>query len=132
MADRPGRLEGKVCVITGAASGIGAETARLFMSEGGTVVGVDLAQGSDGDLAIVADVTQPDQVEAMYARTKDEFGRIDVLFNNAGINPTGGHLDPEYVGRGLPEGPGRQSPQRLPLLQVRDPAPAGERDAAAR
>jgi len=87
MAERPGRLEGKVCVITGAASGIGAETARLFMSEGGIVVGVDLAEGSEGDLAIVADVTDPEQVEAMYARTKDEFGRIDVLFNNAGINP---------------------------------------------
>jgi len=85
--ERPGRLEGKVCVITGAASGIGAETARLFMDEGAKVVGVDLAEGSEGHLPIVADVTEPDQVEGMYAQTREEFGRIDVLFNNAGINP---------------------------------------------
>ncbi len=82
-----GRLDGKVCVITGAASGIGAESARLFGEEGAVVVGVDLEADSAGDLAIAADVTDEDQVEAMYATTKEQFGRIDVLFNNAGINP---------------------------------------------
>ena len=82
-----GRLDGKVCVITGAASGIGAESARLFGEEGAIVVGVDLAEDSVGDLAIAADVTDEDQVEAMYATTHEQFGRIDVLFNNAGINP---------------------------------------------
>jgi NAD(P)-dependent dehydrogenase (short-subunit alcohol dehydrogenase family) len=82
-----GRLDGKVCVITGAASGIGAETARRFMDEGATVVGVDLSPDGEGDLALQADVTDADQVEGMYARTVDEFGRIDVLFNNAGISP---------------------------------------------
>lgn len=82
-----GRLDGKVCVITGAASGIGAETARLFGEEGARVVGVDLNPGSVGDLAIEADVTDEQQVAGMYERTKSEFGRIDVLFNNAGINP---------------------------------------------
>ena len=55
-----GRLEGKVCVITGTASGIGAETARLFESEGAQVVGVDLSPDAVGDLAIQADVTKPD------------------------------------------------------------------------
>jgi NAD(P)-dependent dehydrogenase (short-subunit alcohol dehydrogenase family) len=85
--ERPGRLEGKVCVITGAASGIGAEAARLFMAEGARVVGVDISEGSEGHLPIVADVTEPDQVERVYAQTREEFGRIDVLFNNAGINP---------------------------------------------
>jgi len=81
------RLDEKVCVVTGAASGIGAESARLFSTEGATVVGVDLADGAVGDLAIQADVTDREQVQAMYTRTREEFGRIDVLFNNAGISP---------------------------------------------
>jgi NAD(P)-dependent dehydrogenase (short-subunit alcohol dehydrogenase family) len=81
------RLEGKVCVITGAASGIGAESARLFDEEGATVVGVDVASGAAGALALEADITDERQVIDMYARVKDELGRIDVLFNNAGINP---------------------------------------------
>ena len=83
-----GRLEGKVCVITGAASGIGAETARLFGEEGARVVGVDLEPGAVGELAIEADVTDEGQVREMYRRAREELGGIDVLFNNAGINPT--------------------------------------------
>jgi NAD(P)-dependent dehydrogenase (short-subunit alcohol dehydrogenase family) len=82
-----GRLEGKVCVITGAASGIGAETARLFEEEGATVVGADLSAESFGSLQLQVDVSDEDQVRGMYARTRQELGRIDVLFNNAGINP---------------------------------------------
>ena len=84
----PGRLEGKVCVITGTASGIGAETARLFRQEGAKVVGVDISPGAEGDLVLEADVTDEAQVRAIYERAKKELGRIDVLFNNAGINPT--------------------------------------------
>ena len=84
----PGRLEGKVCVITGTASGIGAEAARLFAREGAKVVGVDLAAGAEGELAIQADVTDEQQVRDMYAQARSHFGRIDVLWNNAGINPT--------------------------------------------
>ena len=83
-----GRLDGKVCVITGAASGIGAESARLFASEGARVVGVDLSEDAEGELTIQADVSDEDQVRDMYAKAADEMGRIDVLFNNAGINPT--------------------------------------------
>jgi len=82
-----GRLNGKVCVITGAASGIGAESARLFAEEGATVVGVDLSPDSEGALALEADVTDEAQVRGAYSRVREEFGRIDVLFNNAGINP---------------------------------------------
>jgi NAD(P)-dependent dehydrogenase (short-subunit alcohol dehydrogenase family) len=82
------RLEGKVCVITGAASGIGAESARLFTREGARVAGVDIDAGAEGELAVQADVTDEQQVREMYARVADELGRIDVLFNNAGINPT--------------------------------------------
>jgi NAD(P)-dependent dehydrogenase (short-subunit alcohol dehydrogenase family) len=82
-----GRLDGKVAVITGTASGIGAATARLFRAEGATVVGVDLRESPDVDTAIVADVTDEQQVKDLYARARDEHGRIDVLFNNAGISP---------------------------------------------
>ena len=82
-----GRLDGKVCVITGAASGIGAESARVFAEEGARVVGVDLEESDAAGLSIVADVTDEDQVSALYERVRDELGRVDVLFNNAGINP---------------------------------------------
>jgi NAD(P)-dependent dehydrogenase (short-subunit alcohol dehydrogenase family) len=82
-----GRLEGKVCVITGAASGIGAEAARLFADEGARVAGVDLSAGAEGELAIEADVTDEDQVRGMYERAEAELGGLDVLFNNAGISP---------------------------------------------
>ncbi len=82
-----GRLEGKVCVITGTASGIGRESAELFMSEGARVAGVDVSENAAGDLSIRADVTDEEQVRDLYARVRDEFGRVDVLFNNAGISP---------------------------------------------
>ena len=83
----PARLDGKVCVITGAASGIGAEAARLFTAEGARVVGVDLEPGAVGELALQADVADEEQVRGVYARAREELGRIDVLFNNAGISP---------------------------------------------
>jgi NAD(P)-dependent dehydrogenase (short-subunit alcohol dehydrogenase family) len=82
------RLAGKVCVITGAASGIGAETAALFRSEGATVVGVDLRDDFAGvDLALACDVADEDAVRDMYARAREACGKLDVLFNNAGISP---------------------------------------------
>jgi NAD(P)-dependent dehydrogenase (short-subunit alcohol dehydrogenase family) len=82
-----GRLDGKVCVITGAAGGIGAATAEAFAREGARVVGVDLRDNSPGDLALAVDVTDEDAVRDMYTRVRDELGRVDVLFNNAGISP---------------------------------------------
>jgi NAD(P)-dependent dehydrogenase (short-subunit alcohol dehydrogenase family) len=82
-----GRLDGKVCVITGAASGIGATSARAFAEEGARVVGVDVSPDSEGELALEVDVTDEAQVRDAYARVRQELGRIDVLFNNAGINP---------------------------------------------
>ena len=83
----PGRLEGKVCVVTGAASGIGAETARLFGQEGAIVVGTDLSPESEGEFTLVVDVADEEQVKDMYTQVREKYGRIDVLFNNAGINP---------------------------------------------
>jgi NAD(P)-dependent dehydrogenase (short-subunit alcohol dehydrogenase family) len=82
------RLEGKVCVITGAAGGIGTATAAAFKAEGATVVGVDLREEIEGvDLALACDVADEEAVRGMYARARGEFGRVDVLFNNAGISP---------------------------------------------
>jgi NAD(P)-dependent dehydrogenase (short-subunit alcohol dehydrogenase family) len=81
------RLEGKVCVITGAAGGIGAATASVFEREGARVVGVDLVEHDVGELSLQADVTDEESVAALYLRIRDELGQIDVLFNNAGISP---------------------------------------------
>jgi NAD(P)-dependent dehydrogenase (short-subunit alcohol dehydrogenase family) len=82
------RLEGKVCVITGAASGIGADSARLFIDEGATVVGVDLSADGVGTQSLAVDVSDEQQVSDLYDRVRREHGRIDVLFNNAGISPS--------------------------------------------
>jgi NAD(P)-dependent dehydrogenase (short-subunit alcohol dehydrogenase family) len=82
-----GRLEGKVAVVTGAAGGIGAATVEVFQREGATVVGVDLLEGAPGDLALSVDVTEEFAVQQMYAQVAERYGRIDILFNNAGISP---------------------------------------------
>jgi NAD(P)-dependent dehydrogenase (short-subunit alcohol dehydrogenase family) len=83
-----GRLSGRVCVVTGASGGIGAATVAIFQREGATVAGVDLAGDSPGDLALRADVADEDAVRDLFARVREAYGRIDVLFNNAGISPT--------------------------------------------
>jgi NAD(P)-dependent dehydrogenase (short-subunit alcohol dehydrogenase family) len=83
-----GRLDGKVCVITAASGGIGGASASLFAAEGARVVGVDLQAGAPGELSLQADVTDEGAVREMYAHVRSELGRIDVLFNNAGISPT--------------------------------------------
>jgi NAD(P)-dependent dehydrogenase (short-subunit alcohol dehydrogenase family) len=81
------RLEHKVCVITGVAGGIGSATAEVFARQGARVVGVDLRHHSIGQLSLSADLTDEDAVAALFARAREELGRIDVLFNNAGISP---------------------------------------------
>jgi NAD(P)-dependent dehydrogenase (short-subunit alcohol dehydrogenase family) len=82
------RLAGKVCVITGVAGGIGSATAAAFEREGAHVVGVDLREHDLGELSLSADITSEDAVRDLYATARERFGRIDVLFNNAGISPT--------------------------------------------
>jgi NAD(P)-dependent dehydrogenase (short-subunit alcohol dehydrogenase family) len=82
-----GRLEGKVAVVTGAAGGIGAATVEAFQREGAKVIGVDLLDGAPGDLALAVDVTEEFAVQQMYAQVAEQFGGVDILFNNAGISP---------------------------------------------
>jgi NAD(P)-dependent dehydrogenase (short-subunit alcohol dehydrogenase family) len=88
-----GRLEGKVALITGGASGIGLGTVELFLAEGAKVVcgdlqdekGAILEQRFPGRLAYVhCDVTSEADIAAACARAKSEFGGLDILFNNAG------------------------------------------------
>jgi NAD(P)-dependent dehydrogenase (short-subunit alcohol dehydrogenase family) len=82
------RLTGRVCVVTGASGGIGVATVDAFRREGATVVGVDVLEGAPGDVSIQADLTDEEQVKGLMARAREECGRVDVLFNNAGISPT--------------------------------------------
>ena len=92
-----GRLDGKVCVITGAGGGIGREAAVLFSAEGARVCVADVDQvGGEKTAAecrdafyFPADVTSADSVKEMYAATAERYGGIDVLYNNAGIMPAG-------------------------------------------
>jgi NAD(P)-dependent dehydrogenase (short-subunit alcohol dehydrogenase family) len=81
------RLARKVCVITGAAGGIGSASVKRFQEEGATVVGVDLTDNSPGDVAVACDVTDEDAVRDLFAQVREQYGTIDVLFNNVGISP---------------------------------------------
>lgn len=95
------RLEDRVALITGAGSGIGRETARLFAREGAAVVVVDVNDEAgrdtvasieaDGGRAIFvhADVASPEQSAAMIAASESTYGKLNILFNNAGIMHAG-------------------------------------------
>lgn len=99
------RLESKVAIITGAASGMGAEEARLFAREGAKVVVADVTdddgeavvrqiEDTGGDAIFVhTDVTSEESWQALADATLDKYGKIDILVNNAGIS-SGSYLDP--------------------------------------
>jgi NAD(P)-dependent dehydrogenase (short-subunit alcohol dehydrogenase family) len=100
-----GKLSGKVAVITGAGSGIGRAAADLFAREGAEVALVDLNAEAAKDateqitaaggraLAVGADVADAAQVDLAFRQISGEFGRIDVLYNNAGVNSAGSVVD---------------------------------------
>lgn len=88
------RLKDKVALITGAGSGIGRETARLFAEAGATVVVADFKESEgretatllgDADLFVKVDVSRWDDTQRMVDQTVQRFGRLDILYNNAGI-----------------------------------------------
>ena len=88
------RLVGRTAVITGAGSGIGLATARRLASEGAHVVCADIDETAGkaaaeevGGLFVRTDVTDPDQVEALFKAAHDTYGSVDIAFNNAGISP---------------------------------------------
>ena len=83
-----GRLAGKVCIVTGAGSGIGRASAALFAAEGATVVAADLDPDVEGVTHRV-DVGDEHETQALADAVVAEHGRIDVLFNNAGIAGVG-------------------------------------------
>jgi NAD(P)-dependent dehydrogenase (short-subunit alcohol dehydrogenase family) len=89
-----GRLEGKVTLITGGASGMGMVAAQLFAAEGARVLLTDVADDAGGSVAaeigeaahyVHADVSNEDDARAMVAAAVERFGRLDVLYNNAGV-----------------------------------------------
>lgn len=93
-----GKLEGKVAVVTGGTSGIGEATVRLFAEEGARIVfcgrngeaGAAIAESlGPGVRFVQADVTQERDIAATIAAAKDAFGRLDILFNNAGGSTPG-------------------------------------------
>jgi len=103
---RPRRFEGKVALVTGGASGIGEATARRLADEGAHVMIGDLNEGAAKDVAATlandaasqaVDVSDIEQVQALVDATVERYGRLDVLFNNAGIGCFGQtqELDPE-------------------------------------
>jgi NAD(P)-dependent dehydrogenase (short-subunit alcohol dehydrogenase family) len=97
-----GTLDGKVAMITGGASGIGAATTRLFVKEGAKVVIADLledggeklaAELGDAVIYTYADVSRESDIEAAVGTAVDRFGRLDCLFNNAGFGGVEGMIE---------------------------------------
>lgn len=103
-----GRLDGKVAVITGATSGIGQRTAEMFAAEGAKIV-ISGRRAAEGEALAKrlgtncvfqqTDVTVEEQVKTLIARAVDRFGRIDCLFNNAGIMGQTGRIEAMEVNR---------------------------------
>ena len=132
-----GRLEGKVCVITGAGGGMGREAAIVFTEEGAKVcvADIDLAAAEETVGAVRrrrrsqlrVNVAEEDDVRAMYADGRRALRRHRRPLQQRGHLAGRRRVDPRHRRRGVGSRPGRQHAGRLPLLQARDPAPARAR-----
>ncbi|MGV2622806.1 UNVERIFIED_CONTAM: SDR family NAD(P)-dependent oxidoreductase [Halobacillus marinus] len=104
-----GKLQDRVALITGGASGIGAATAKLFVEEGAKVVLVDVneekgkafeeelkAEKAEA-LFVKADITDEKEVEELFQKAKDAYGKVDIVFNNAGIGRVHPSHDLDYA-----------------------------------
>jgi NAD(P)-dependent dehydrogenase (short-subunit alcohol dehydrogenase family) len=84
-------LAGKIAIVTGAASGIGAASAKLFADEGAQVLAVDRPEsaidaGNNAVAALACDITGDDAPKKIVAAALEKFGALDILFNNAGVS----------------------------------------------
>jgi NAD(P)-dependent dehydrogenase (short-subunit alcohol dehydrogenase family) len=102
-----GRLENKVAIISGAASGMGLAAVKLFAREGAKVVATDIAfsqlketvSNLQGDILVLElDVTSEEQWSNVCERAKNEFGKVDILINNAGVSVHKGLLEEDLEG----------------------------------
>ncbi|HEV3239202.1 MAG TPA: SDR family oxidoreductase [Casimicrobiaceae bacterium] len=97
--------QGRIAIVTGAGTGIGKATALALLREGYRVVLagrrqellaqviVEAGAGAGSAIAVATDVSDPASVRALFARTKETFGRLDLLFNNAGVGAPGINLE---------------------------------------
>ncbi|QXE01551.1 SDR family NAD(P)-dependent oxidoreductase [Terribacillus sp. DMT04] len=104
-----GKLQNKVALITGGASGIGAATARLFASEGAKLVLVDLNEEKGKEVEaelkannaeaifIKTNITKEEEVTALFKQAAETFGKVDIVFNNAGIGRVHPTHDLDYA-----------------------------------
>ena len=123
----------KVTIITGGGGGMGRVAAQMFAAQGAKVVvaeygeaagaeTVDLVRAAGGEATFVrADVSKEADAKAMVDHALATYGRLDCLYNNAGIMPEADHSVTDTDVDDLGPGHGRQRPRRLPRLQVRDP-----------